>query len=503
MKKILLSFDFFSPSPTLYIKMKERQQTFLGVFVTLSAYGIVAFFAVYFFVKFLDGEEMYINSSKINSFNSTFNLSEKIFFYQLMFSNGTKVPGNIANIVPVYWTITDEYTSKSILDTHDCNHSDNQKFDQLFTFNISQYNCLSSNNLTLRSQTSPTLSQYVNLYVVKCNDLYGNSECSTEEEIDQVLEYNPIFFTFFIETINVDHNDKKEPLKKDYANYQYKISNDFSYIIYQSFRKYEYRSDEGSIFSSIKEYSTFSFEKGERVEEVSARGMKTAYGDTMMLLQYSSNDDYSQRYSRTYAKFQTFLASLGGISNFMINIAKYALFFLSKGIMYQDIVQETKKKLNKKEKELKKNSDFSSSIRIKNSMNNLHFNSSFSEVKLLQKSKFFIQKEIEKKNSTNIIIKDKKFQVIQHTGEYHVTTCEHIAFRLFFCFKKSHKFQYVKESENFIKKRMSCEEIIKNQILLESILGGQTEPKKKNSKIFNSADIIGSKPPKNLSIFTQ
>ena len=347
MKDFGLRFDYFSPSPSLYIASKPKYSTCLGVLISIAAFGAIIGFMIYFFISFLTGQELFITTSKVTNFDNSMDLSERIFFYRLMFSNQSEVPHNIAHIRTFYFNQTEEEFNSEELPVTYCDrdvHYPGSEYD-IISFNISTYTCIQKGKkFKMQNKISPIYqSLYLNMYIIQCNNETSSIECASEELIKEAFESDDMYVDLVMESTSVEHQDKKAPIKKSFSRIQYSLAADFFYCYYFYFRKLIYSSDDGSLFESYNRYESYTFNSREALIEIYAKGHEFGIPGTKMIMQFDLYDDYADQYDRTYSKFQSFLANVGGIANFIMIIAKVFETFFTRKLMYEYIVNESNK----------------------------------------------------------------------------------------------------------------------------------------------------------------
>lgn len=446
---LFLSFDFFSPRPTLYYKSRERYQTIFGCIMTLIAVSAMASFIIYFFVDFIKGKEMHVIASKETYFEKEYKLNDHLFFYKLTDSLGNTVPNSIAKVIPTLWKFTEEKVQSKELSTVKCTEDvlPKETLQNFKEINFTDYHCFpSSEEVNILNKKSPTLNQYMNFYIAKCTDSPG---CESEEAIEQFFKKNSLFFSVYVESVGVDHENKKNPIVTTYVNHQYRVPVDMFYVTYFFFRKIEYHSDDGLLFQKMNKYNSFFFDSEKRMSDIYTQGTVTSYPNTMMVVQFNIYEDYAEKYTRIYSKFQSFLANAGGIANLIVTIVQIIAVSTSRGMMQKDIIIES-------QSSLKTNTGINSS--------NFSFSGSF----LNSQKKSIISKGID--ISGSLEHKTRKSTLAKISIDQKINLCHSLMFYLFFCLRTKAKFKILNQCDALVRKRLSCEEIIKFADYSESTL---------------------------------
>ena len=171
MKKCLLSFDMFGSNPKIYYRGKESYRTIIGFLLTILSMILILGFIIYFFIRYIKGEEIYIKSSYENNItNFSVGLSNKEIRYKLVDSNNKEVNQTILTVFPFY---TQEGNSpvNQMLNTSKCDISDMLLRKDIIdeTDYSKNYSCLSKdNNNYLEIKSNLTHNSYVDFYVAKC-----------------------------------------------------------------------------------------------------------------------------------------------------------------------------------------------------------------------------------------------------------------------------------------------------------------------------------------------
>lgn len=451
MKDFLLSLDYFSPKPTLYFKSKKGYHTIFGTFITLIAFIAIFGFILYFLVFYYQGQEYYIASSKANIFEKSIDLSDSVFLYRLIFSNKSYVPKSIVQVIPTVFSSRAENVSITFLNVSYCSrqkHYPDKEYDDLLNFEMSTYDCFDKGqDLTIINKKSPeNLNQFFNFYVIKCNNNTSKETCKTDEEINQILTDNSIFFDIGTETSGVDHQNKHNPISKIFQSYQILIPQNFFYLTYFFFRKLVYTSDDGILFQNLHTYQSFQFDVKDAVSVAYPKEQApSTIPGTLMVMQFNLNDDFAEKYTRNFSKFQTLLANVGGICNFIMTIARFIELIGTKPLMFRDIYIESQRN----------ESSYESTIKLNQSKKN----NPMLEISTASKNKFL---NISTKNNLSKLEESLKKDLKKEKIIYkNISMFESAVFQICFLRKwKTSKFKFLRECEINVKKKLSCEEII-------------------------------------------
>lgn len=346
MKKCLLSFDMFGSNPKIYYRGKESYRTIIGFLLTILSMILILGFIIYFFIRYIKGEEIYIKSSYENNItNFSVGLSNKEIRYKLVDSNNKEVNQTILTVFPFY---TQEGNSpvNQMLNTSKCDISDMLLRKDIIdeTDYSKNYSCLSKdNNNYLEIKSNLTHNSYVDFYVAKClNSTKNNRHCLSLEDIDIYLIRNKIYLLIYFEDNAIKHSNSY-PYKSTYVMKKIEIDSSLYYKYYFTYQKVLYKSDHGIIFSKNKEYNSYTLENNNLLK-VNLPTYSPLFPNSLMEFRVSINPNSAKYYERTYSKFQNFLADAGGFTILIIKICEFIVFLFSHGIMFTDILSVKEKK---------------------------------------------------------------------------------------------------------------------------------------------------------------
>ena len=161
--------------------------------------------------------------------------------------------------------------------------------------------------------------KYYNIYFHRCQNY-----CKDSATIEKYLQ------SVYLDTVTVDYTTQSLTLVPYVPNIRpdrHAISSSVYIRIWMSLQSVLFRSDMGYIFQDFKEDNYYQFDKFNR--DVDLRDQSTATVPGSFCVLTLSNSSSKVVYTRSFTKAQNALASIGGIVNSIIIIAKilYFLFF--------------------------------------------------------------------------------------------------------------------------------------------------------------------------------
>ena len=207
--------------------------------------------------------------------------------------------------------------------------------------------------------------------------------------------------------------------------YQSPIPVDVKYIRSYEIRQIIYESEEGFIFTKKKTTQEAYIDISTNNNVMYPITKVFAVPNTFSIFQYTLNQEYAELYQRSYQSFQTLIANIAGISNFILVIMKIITSLLTDKYMYYHLADDLIPRESSSVLNTKSNLLQSSSLKIpKESMiskiskdnSNININSNIKE-----------NKDIIQYKMTNVADQYKKEIPIQHLRMYF---CETVFYRL-------------------------------------------------------------------------
>ena len=456
-----LILDCISEKPFLYYRDYKRYSNIFGFVGTIIAALLLVSEALYFLINYFNGDQLTIIFSQETNYSPYMNLTDKLFLYMLATQDGTPVDPRILQVIPTLWKINGTNTSVERLISSSCSREKNypqEKYDKILDFDISKLTCLSKENgddIIFKYEFEPYLKQYMNIYVAKCQGYtLEGEECFPLEEIDEKLADMNIFLSLYTETIGLDHHNNKNPLTSSYLSQTIAVSNDFKYSYFYDFRKIIYETKEGFLFKKDKVMSDVSFDLSTRLQSIYANTKEFLVPLSLSTFQFSINQEYADKYQRSYQSIETVIANIGGVCNLVIIIIKFIIKFLTDGFIYYRLASG----LTKVKKTVAGTKILNSSVLQKSNLNNNNNNNNTS---------FAISNNdsVTKDLSNNILLFNKSYittpdrQIIKENVK--LSFLDSIVFRVF---KTKKKGKILETCINVVRKALSVESIMKLSI---------------------------------------
>lgn len=345
---VIKGFDFVSNEVKLTINQrKTRLKTLFGGLLSLASILIMIGFGLYFFIKFLQKDSIYITSSMKYSENTKIVHSNDFPFLIRLTDKENKPfpnPESIYKIHLKYWFTDDtngnfQQSNEDIqIELCDINvhfsHFRNL-FEDIKDLNTFYCTVPRPSNMTIFGKYGD-LSKfgYYHFYIQKC-DKDINPKCLSADAIESITEN--IYLDF--RTIDYDMDSKNNNVKHSTVlSHRHMLSNSVYKRIWFYLREIDYITDDGLFFVSE---STDYFSKYDSMRyDIDLRDITegTVPGTFATMTILSTGTVYI--YNRKYLKLQEYLASIGGIIAFIQKIAGLLNIIYSMNTYYIHFMNE-------------------------------------------------------------------------------------------------------------------------------------------------------------------
>ena len=351
-----LYLDFYAEKPTLFIKRQDAYRTYIGSILSLLttiALVIIVIFIIFCFINDTGLTVLYDKTSKgLN--NLDLDLSTNIFFYSINDKYGHKIDKRIIRSYPYLTISTSGGTEYYLLKENPCDVNklinEDYEYKELLNFNISGYECVTLQNgedVILQRRSSPFKNTYINLFITKChNDTKNNiTDCLPTEEIDEYIENNNIYVTFFLESAAINHHNYTHPLTKKYYQNSMSIPKDFIFSYTFFWRKIEYYTRNSLfLFNYLFQTKAFMLDSTIKDKDFYAKNATFYEAKTIGRLQFLMTVEYADSYVR---KYKTLIDSLTLFMTGFNIITKFCYilnYFFTKSYKYCSIFEPFIKK---------------------------------------------------------------------------------------------------------------------------------------------------------------
>jgi hypothetical protein len=356
---LIQQFDFISDKPELYINSNNRFKTNYGGLLGLISIGLIMAAAISFTIELLSLSQSKVVYNQIPSDLTSFNYSSMPWAVMLQDSTFKPIEDEdryyylIANL----WEIKpDDSTGILQLQTNVNNvtleRCDLNKHFGLFRPLFQNVPFLEhhfcpvpeENNITLYGNYGSVKPySFLDIWVSRCNNstrVNKRSKCFEEEKINSNLIQTYVSLKFI--DFSIDHKDNIKPEHEYLRSEMLSVSTTVYKRNFFSLRNVDYNSDSGLIFKSNSFSTFYQFSQSKEQVDLRPEGLEPGSFAEITIMMDSKVDSYF----RSYEKAQATLASVGGIAEGLLIIAKIINFVLSRDLYFLELVKVIFKEFN-------------------------------------------------------------------------------------------------------------------------------------------------------------
>ena len=143
-----------------------------------------------------------------------------------------------------------------------------------------------------------------------------------------------VYLTFSVESLGIDHHSFNEPMFPSYVYKDIPVPTNYKYTRSYELRQYIYESEEGVIFTHKKITKDVGIDLSTSSSVMYPIDKKFFYPNTYSVFQFSLNQEFAEKYQRSYQSFQTLIANIAGINNFVLIVLQIVTSFLIDKYMF-------------------------------------------------------------------------------------------------------------------------------------------------------------------------
>ena len=343
--------DQFSIKPTIFVNGKLRYTTAIGLILSILTSISVMVMAGFFINSFVEKRDVSVISYteyKQDAIYMDLNLKPfmfKFYEYDSVEFKEKEIDPSIASVDVIYLHLFPEDAKITSLEYEQCEfdrHLPNPIYkNELLKDRIDNFQCIKPGKYNVSLSKTPFIEErsYINIYVAECkNSTENNNSCKPREEIQSFLRKTNMYFEWIMPTANIDHSDVKNPVKENIISQgELPVFYDFKYSHANIFKKFIYASDNGIVFEDFKITESYNYDKSASRIEVLPPTTEFMVSDSFFIVQFFAIESELERYKRTYPKFQSVLASIGGVMKLFVTVAQIFTNFLTYQMMVVDI----------------------------------------------------------------------------------------------------------------------------------------------------------------------
>ena len=508
-KNLILQCDLLGPTPSLTIFKDNRYKSLKSAIMSIiGIIAIIAFsvYSIYDFFMFNNPTIIYFKDNTLTK-KMTINLNDILFMFRLNedISNnlGIKLEGNL-----IYENSTEKqirFEKCELGKNIDRKHEELiTKFDTTSEKNHSNYYCISKTNSNITIFNDKLEGEkYLMISIFTVDGPFASHS------------YNGKYISYVIQSDSINHFDRNNPLKKDYAFGDTKVFTNSEIIYPVIFLNYiEYETDNGVFFSSNKIYKGIEFsnqqdkmpknyknfipkDSGDQIANIINVGSRI---DVIGIIFLRINGQFIERYKRIYPKLQSLIADIISTIQLILLIYEFLTNNLYSNKIRVEIIKSILKdydggemKINL-EKENKENKEKKKVELIKVDNNNKNYKKNIIFENIIPKKKIILPKitnlRVNIQSSNRLITQNiDKGKIINKKNNHDmllekmnkINFCNLLLYDFSCCCQKKSKINKIIEKCNeLIDKEASFDNIIYKMLKIDN---------KKEQKIFENNEI--------------
>ena len=345
--------DLYGLTFPLRYQKHNSYNTLCGITLSLLTILSISGIVLYFFIK-------NIKRTGLSIISNTENLYEKKLF------NFTKYPflvgyvnnyGRAVQIDPTYLTITldknehyPEKNEKGVIDVRrvsipikleyckiDIHFNDSDIKEMIKEFEYQNYLCpVPGQNLSIGGRWGDSVHGYdmLEFHISKCENNSEKHDCKNNEEMNNFFKNSYMSIIYLAQSL--DHYDIYNPIKKKFRSEIFFIVNQLVKRYYYYFLPGEYIYDNGYIFSHIKSFDFFEYDRYV-IDFIEKEEQDYYSNSTLVEVAFSSIDKFIT-YERKYSKLQYSLGNIGGWIRIILVICQFISDYFSEKVFLIDII---------------------------------------------------------------------------------------------------------------------------------------------------------------------
>lgn len=342
-------FDYFGTEFNLKTQGVSTFRTFFGFIMGVIATLCILTLSIYFFIDMIIKRNgMTVIYSQDETIIPQNNLTNVPILFTVSDNIGKKVSSNgIYNFEVLYlqYFNTKDEKNQSVLTMNltkipfkTCEQSDFSNYEEQFKkVNPADWNCLQpgKTNIVLNSKYGDVVNGFsiLQLFLNKCKNTTSNNTCQDDAKINSILSSSRMVLSHISSQINHYNYVTPKELKLETTSVSVSTSLTKRYTYY--LQQNDYETDYGQVFQNRKINNFFKFDQ--YFLDVEFGELKSVTGKPYIGQISIRNSNYVSYYFRSYTKFQSFLANIGGIIKFIMLFTGYFVSFVTNNLVYQNI----------------------------------------------------------------------------------------------------------------------------------------------------------------------
>jgi hypothetical protein len=355
--------DILSVEAKLYLHGKDRFVNKFGILFSILCFVTVSILSSYFLLVYLRKSQLnivFFEHSYASPEDSLlkYDLVNQPVMWSLVDQNNNVVDESIIRVFPALIR-EEKKLNLDYLNSESCDKNQNLLLNinstSLIIDDISKYKCLKISNSELAEKdfsishdVNSGISQYLNLYTIKCENFSQNNNilidlnksqtypfCKSKEEIENFLSKSTIYLKYSLPYHTINHYNISHPLSQDYILSQDPIlansHNNYLYNFHKIFLKLvNYTTDRGIV---MEDFETVTAIGQDFIHSKTVTYSNNVQKNILSIHSIQLSQNFYDCYTRTYAKLQAVLASIGGVVKFIFTLGHFICKYISKQML--------------------------------------------------------------------------------------------------------------------------------------------------------------------------
>lgn len=365
--RVINYLDHLSMQPKLFIRGNKRYSTTFGVFMTIISFSAILIFGILFLSQFFDKKQMNViyYSQNIDSNEYDYDFNKKIFAFQLNDGYNIVDPRYLTTLpILAVRNLSSNTVNRTIMEYEVCEPGKNIDYKYWNITGLKEQltglYCIKPDIYNIRLANDPIkkLKTFFSIYIQMCqNSTQNNNSCYPKEKIIEYLKKAPLSVIYYYHSYKIDLLNKENPLQDYYIGQRSSFFLDFKYVFYEFIKPVRFESDAGIFFDATIGFNNFGRDDIKSYIEINPPTTEFSIKDTVFLMQFVTSNFQIDIYIRTYIKFQTLIANIGGIMKFLMWISQMITNYVTYEMFIYEMSQTYIDNHNEKDKEImRKNS---------------------------------------------------------------------------------------------------------------------------------------------------
>ena len=216
-------------------------------------------------------------------------------------------------------------------------NNDTEIINMINDFEYNKYLCVvPGQNLSIAGRFGDSIHGYdmLEIHLIKCENTSNYHNCASSEDIKKYYKNSYLSILYLSESLN--HYDFHNPIRKSFRSEVFMVVSNSVKRYYYYFAGGEYNSYSGYLFSVVKKYEFFDYQKTV-IDFVDEEDQAYYSGHTDVEISFTCTDRFIF-YNRNYAQIQDCFGSIAGWIRIILIVANGISDYFSEKILLLDMI---------------------------------------------------------------------------------------------------------------------------------------------------------------------